>query len=349
MPIQLSVFERWVLFKAHLGPGPMIDALSCLGFKACVTALKLGVFKAIGTSALTAGEIAAAVEVDPRGVAILLEALIALGYVKSRKDRYENTAMTRHWLLESGTTDLTEMFFQFDDMLKRWDYLDDSIKKGSPPVMGWEWLNAHEGSWAHYHDGLGSTARLMEKEIIAGARVPAQAERLLDLGGSHGMYSVLFCKHHPALHATVLDWDMARRVAEANIAHEGMAGRVTFQEGDFLKDDLVGDQDVILMFNVIRIFTPNDLKELFLKVSAALAPGGLLLILDHLGGKPRTPFVKANSELILLELFNSTAGQTHTAASISGWLGEMGFAPCKTISLLRSPGLGMVRAVKGRS
>ena len=79
---------------------------------------------------------------------MLLEALTALGYVEKRKERFENSAMTRHWLLASGAADLSELFFQFDDMLKRWDYLDETVRKGTPPSLGWEWLDAHAGSWA---------------------------------------------------------------------------------------------------------------------------------------------------------------------------------------------------------
>jgi SAM-dependent methyltransferase len=347
MPIRLSAFERLILLKSHVGPGPMVDLLQALGFKACIAALKLGLFKALEASALTAEEVAAIIEADPRGVAMLLEALTAFGYIKKKGDRYENSAMARHWLLASGTTDLTELFFQFDDMLKRWDYLDETIKKGVPPLMGWEWLDAHGGGWAHYHEGLGSPARLMMKEILAGARLPASATRLLDLGGSHGMYSILFCKHHPALHATVMDWGMAQPVAEANIAHEGLGDRVTFQEGDFLEDDLARDMDAILMFNIIRILTPEELNGFFRKAHASLAPGGVLLIMDHLGKEPRTPFVKANSDLILLELYNSTQGQTHRAEAVTRSLGDLGFAEVKTLSLMRSPGLGMIRATKG--
>ena len=346
MPIRLSAFERLVLLKAHLGPGPMVDLLSALGFKACVTALKLGVFRTLGNSALTAGEVAAAIGADARGVAMLLEALTALGYVEKRKERFENSAMTRHWLLASGAADLSELFFQFDDMLKRWDYLDETVRKGTPPSLGWEWLDAHAGSWAHYQEGLGSTARLMEREILARARIPSSAKRLLDLGGGHGMYSVLFCRQMPALRATVLDWGAARPTAEANISREGLADRVAFREGDFLEGDLPGGADVVLLFNVIRILTPPSLRELLRKIHAALAPGGALLIMDHLGARPRSPFVKANSDLILLELYNSTTGQTHAGPEVAGWLRDLRFAPVKQMSLARSPGLGMIRAVR---
>jgi len=187
----------------------------------------------------------------------------------------------------------------------------------------------------------------MAKEIVAGAKLPASATRLLDLGGSHGMYSILFCKHHPALHATVMDWGMAKPVAEANIASEGLEDRVVFEEGDFLEDDLPRGLDAILMFNIIRILTPEELCGFLSKAQASLAPGGVLLVMDHLGKEPRTPFVKANSDLILLELYNSTQGRTHRAEAVTRSLLDLGFAEAKTISLMRSPGLGMIRAIKG--
>jgi SAM-dependent methyltransferase len=125
-----------------------------------------------------------------------------------------------------------------------------------------------------------------------------------------------------------------------------MEGRVTFEEGDILRDELPRGAEVVLAFNVIRILTPEELDAFIGRIHASLAPGGLLLILDHLGGRPRTPFVQANNDLILLELYNSTAGRTHPAAAVERRLLDAGFAKARTASLQRSPGLGMIRAVK---
>lgn len=346
MPVSLNAMEKCALQRFNLGPGPMLDLLNALACKAVITGLKLGVFDAIGKQRLTAREAAEALQCDPRGLEILLEALASVGYLSLKNGRFANTAMVKKWLLKGGEYNLGEMFFQFEDMLKRWDYLDESIRHGRPPQLGWEWLNGHPGSWERYHAGLGSTAKILMKEIVAKTRLPKHAKKILDLGGSHGMYSILFCKSHPSVSATVLDWPSAREVAEKNIADEGMQERVRFEPGDFVTDELQPGYDVFLLFNIIRIYQPSMLQELLKKFAGALEDGGMVIIMDHLGGSPSSDFVKANTELILLELYNSTLGITHEASDIMAWLAGAGFTSIKKIPLFRSPGLSVITGIK---
>ena len=55
----------------------------------------LGVFSALGARPAPAGEVAAAVRADARGVGVLLDALAALGLVAKSQGRYAATAFSR--------------------------------------------------------------------------------------------------------------------------------------------------------------------------------------------------------------------------------------------------------------
>lgn len=346
MPLHLTMLEKIGLFLLNRGPSPMIDLLGVLSFKAVMTALRLKLFDILGNAGKTVPEIASAIGADITGITLLLGALDNLGYVAKHRDTYVNTAATKKWLLRDSPDTIADMFFQFDDMSQRWDYLDKSIRSGYPPEMGYQWLDHHPGKWRPYHAGLMNTAVLISRELMKHIELPAESGTILDLGGSHGQYCIEFCHRYPSYSGIVFDWASAEQTALENIASHGLSDRVTFTAGDFMSGPIGSGYNIILMFNTIRIFTADELRPLFKKIFDALQPSGRFIIMDHLGHRPSSRLTRANTYLVLLEIFNSTKGKTHSAADVSRWLKETGFAAVKDFSLKHSPGLGVLTAVK---
>jgi hypothetical protein len=58
-------------------------------------------------------------------------------------------------------------------------------------------------------------------EVIAKVKLPVTAHRLLDVGGSHGLHAINFCKRYSDLSATILDGPQTQKLAEANIRSGG--------------------------------------------------------------------------------------------------------------------------------
>ena len=324
----------------------MADLLGILSFKSIMTALRLGVFEAIGHGSKSLDELTLATGSDRIGLSFLVSALDSLGYVRLRRGRIRNTGMTQKWLLQDSRCDISPLFNHFNDMATRWDYLDQSIRHGRPPLLGWEWLDRDQKHWDAYHAGLKSTAVLISPDIIRKITIPRTAEQLLDLGGSHGQYAVEFCRHYPRLSAVVYDWTAASRMAMENILSSGLSSRIAFHAGDFLKDEIPAGQDVILMFNIIRIFDPAVLKTVLIKVHDALKRGGMVIIMDHIGKPSSSRFMRANAFLVLLEIFNSTEGRIYSSSELSGLLGETGFDRVRGYNLKHSPGLGLITATR---
>jgi hypothetical protein len=338
--------ERVIFYTLNEGPGPILDLMGPLAFKVVSVALRLGVFEALSAGPMTGTELAGRLKADPGGISILLETLDALGYVGKKGARYANTAMTARWMLENSPGSVAGLFASFEGMFARWDYLEEAIRRGEPAFDGSKWMAERPERWNDYHKGMRGIARISSEEIVSKVKLPATARRLLDMGGSHGLYAVSFCRRRPGLEATVLDQGQARAVAEETIAAEGMSGRVSFLEGDFMTGDLGGKYDAVLAFNVVRIFRPPQATDLFRRTAAALNPGGVIVVLDQLDAGMSTPFTKANALLIKLELFNSTNGKLYKADEISSLLVTGGFAGPRVINLRRLPGACLVVATK---
>ncbi len=342
MPLLPSFIERLLFIRLNKGPGPIFDWVGALGFKSVVVALRLGVFDALGREKLTGAELARKLEVDRDHLVLLLDALQTFGYLKKRWGRYSNTPSTLTWLLSSSSDCIADVFHQADDMMRRWDQLDETIRNGTPPALGPDLLTQDPGGWDRYHRGLRATARLVSREVVAKAEIPKGSSRLLDVGGSHGFFSVELCKRYPNLRATVFDWPQAQSIADETIAEAGMEDRVRFLSGDFMKDDPGSDYDVVLLFNVIRIFPPDQLGELLSLVKGWLRSGGTIVVMDHLNDKLFSRFLTANARMIELELINSTAGKIHRGYDVVRHLRQAGFEDLTEITLIRSPGLGLV-------
>lgn len=341
----MNFFERLGIIRLNRGPGPLVDLIASMSARAVLTALRLGIFEAVGDGLMDESEIARSTGTDPAGLVPLLEVLCCLGYLTIKGGKYRNSSMTNKWLRRDSSLDLTGLFHHFHDMSARWEYLPESIREGRSHRLGFQWLDETPGAWDSYHAGLRSAASLLCGEIINRSRFSSPPRTLLDLGGGHGYYAIAFCLRYPGLSAVVFDMPQAELTAKNVIDTSGVGNRISFSKGDFMKDDIGSGYDCILMFNVIRIFRNEELAFLFEKTRRALAAGGKLLILDHMGYRPRSRFMRTNAQIILLEIFNSTLGQRHRTADIISLLKTSGYPKAVASNIRRSPGLTLVTGV----
>jgi SAM-dependent methyltransferase len=207
-------------------------------------------------------------------------------------------------------------------------------------------MNAQE--WAIYQDGMRDVAANPAVELAKRMPVPQGATRLLDIGGSHGLYSTELCKRHPALVATILELPGAVDRATAIAQQEGLGARVKHQIGDALADDL-GEAtfDVVMINNLVHQFSPEQNADLARRVARALAPGGVYAIGDfirasHPGAGGGVPAV-----MDLYFALTSASG-TWALDEIASWQRGAGLTPMKTIQFPSLPGWASLPAVKSR-
>ena len=109
--------------------------------------------------------------------------------------------------------------------------------------------------WDAYQRGMRAQANVAGPRLARLIPVPRGARDMLDIGGSHGYWSVLLCRRHPELRATVFDLPAAVERAAPLLAREGMGDRVVHKAGDALTDDLGQEAyDLIIMFSLVHHF-----------------------------------------------------------------------------------------------
>jgi len=334
-------FVERLAFSFNVAPAFMLDYLGAQAFRATTVAFKLGVFSALAERAGTASELARRLDVDERGVGLLLDTLEALGYVtKNRDSTYALRPAVNRWLPTFSPASV-----QFFDrvVFDWWQHLEESVRRGGSGMPEMD-----DGAIKDLQAGMIALALMCADEIAARVKLPRDARQLVDLGGGHGLYSVKFCQRNPSLSATIVDVPSALGAARETIARERVGDRVSLREGNFLTDDFGSGYDVALLFNVVHYHLPDKNQDLLARVARSLNVGGVLVIMDQMPGRVFGPTVKALFRLQALHLFNAVSGQTYTADEIAGWLEQAGLSRPRRIELRTAMGHTVVTATKPR-
>ena len=240
--------------------------------------VKLDVFTALGVSSLTAEEVAAKVGGNGRAMAILLNALSALGLLTKQADRYADTPAARERLSQDSSQYLGYIILHHHHLMTSWSELPTAVRTGTP-------VRRREAPSQEIREAflMGMFNLAMEIAPQAAQEIDlAGRRRLLDLGGGPGTYAIQFCLANPELRATVYDLPTSRPFAEKTIRRFGLEERVDFAAGDFTTDTLPGTYDAVWMSHVLHAEGPEACRKLVRKAAAALMPGGLILIHDFL-------------------------------------------------------------------
>lgn len=350
MPVRLNAIERLVWLRFNRAPGPLLDLFGAGGFRAVSLGLKLGLFDALADDPRTPAELARQLDLDARGLEVLLGLLEPLGYVSRSNEVYEVTPMTRAWLAPGSRTDIGPWLRFWDELaFPYWDRVfEQAVREGQPPTTIYEWFDEEPARWETAQRGFLAVARLMAPEVVARVSIPAGASTLLDVGGGHGHFSRVLCNEYPGLSATVFDTPAVEPIVRETATAAGLGDRLTFTAGDYLADALP-DCDVALVFNVVHAHTPAENRELFDRVGAALAPGGRLVVLDQFDESSRFSTVETALGFVALTYFVTLGGRIYTPAEVERWLREAGFARVRRRPLRRTPGVGLLEADVGTS
>ena len=343
MPIQLNVLERTIFFSLNQAPAPIIDLWSAIAFRTVMAADHLGVFAALAESSATATELAERLPADLRALGVLLDALVPLGYLEHREGRYANAPMTARWLTGAGNANWAPYLRFWDDVLAAlWQDPAATVRAGAPAENLYQWLESQPETSRHFQEGMVAIAAAVEGELLGRLKFIGKAKRLLDVGAGHGSYSIALCRQYPQLKATLFDSAQALEVARRQVESAGLGDRIDFVAADFLADEVPSGYDVLLLFNILHGFTPEQNQALLMKAAGALAPGGRIAVLEQLAGAGSSRANRAINGLLAFSFFLTLGGQVYSVEVLNAWLQGAGFGHIRRHPLRMSGGSSLV-------
>ena len=339
-----NILER-LLLRLNVAPVPLLETQMAFSMARSIMAgVKLGLFEAAGDGARSAADIAKTCATGPGATEKLLNTLTSCGYFTFRDGAYALTPKSKKWLLRRSPQNLCDkLLFQFYE----WDMVEgyEEFVRTGKPMAGHDSMQGDD-FWNIYQRGMRNLAGLAAGEVAARFPMPPNARDMLDIGGSHGYYSVSLCRKHPNLKSVILDLPDAIKQSAPILAEEKMGNRVTHRPGNVLTDDL-GERsvDIVFMSQLAHHFTDEQNRTVMKKIARALRPAGICVISDSI--LPKKPG-DSGQTAALLDLYFAMMSESGTWSieTMQDWLQSGGLAPLKPIWLRTMPGAALVAGRK---
>lgn len=324
MPAPLNLLEKFVTMTLNAVPSPMLDLMGGFSFYAVSAAVRLNLFEELKDHGMSAEELAGRVHCDERGLAMLLDVLESLGYLKKRNGRYENSRIARKWMLDTSGVNYARGFaYYHGTMSDIFPHIDKSLAKGAPHINFYRWLGRNRDVVDDFQTFMMSLGRMAVPDIVKNIRL--DDDSVLDVGGSHGLYSIALCNRYENSRVSIIDSKYAMPLLKKNINAAGLKNRIRMITGDFLEHSFRERWDVVLLFNMLHEHTGDYCRDIIKKATAILADGGRLIILEGLLDKQPTNVMNLVNRLYNLLFYHFLGGQCYTFNDIRGWLSSAGY------------------------
>jgi (2Fe-2S) ferredoxin/2-polyprenyl-3-methyl-5-hydroxy-6-metoxy-1,4-benzoquinol methylase len=298
--------------------------------RALLTALELDVFTAVGSGA-TAETVAQKIATHPRATEMLLNALVAMGMLTKQQGVFRDTPATARFFAEGSKDNARPGLIHTANIWHRWSNLTDCVRAGT--AVGHEEMVERGQDWTEpFIAAMHRNAS--ERTPLVVEAVGAAGERLLDVGGGSGAYSIAFARANEKLHATVLDLPAVLPIAQGHINMAGLAGRVETRAGDLRRDPLGKDFTLVLVSAICHMLSPEENQDLFRRCFEALEPQGRLVMQDFILEPDKTA-PKQGALFALNMLVGTPAGSTYSHEEYTAWMNAAGF---KEVRQIRLPG-----------
>ena len=301
--------------------------------------VKLAVFTPLSAEPLAAPELAGRINCNPRGLAMLLDALSAMGLLDKRDATYVATPFAADFLSRTSPSYLGHIIMHHHHLMAGWANLDQAVRTGAP-IRERASHDDVESSRESFLMGMFNLAMLIAPKIVPHIDLSGR-RRLLDLGGGPGTYAIHFCQQNPGLSAVICDLPTTRGFAEQTVERFGLSGRISFAAGDFEVEELPGGFDVAWLSHILHGVGPQVCVGILKKTLSALQPGGMILvqefILDNAKDAPLFPALFSLNMLI-----GTPDGQAYSEAELMEMLAAAGATDVRRLPLELPTGAGVI-------
>src|SRR2546425_3347993 len=240
----------------------------------------LDVFTVIGSAGRTIDEVARRCKADPEGMFLLLNALVGLGLLTLRKERYYNTPLARRHLDRRSPEAISNLLWLLGHHWKDWTDIPHALRHGRP---GWDPITETPEFRRRFSLAMHERSFMLAEPTVATFRLPPKARRFLDLGGGAGPHAIPPAQRYHKVKGIVLDQTVT--VARQLIQKHRLQHRLKARQGSLFTADLGSGYDAVLVANVIHGFNEKENRALLRRVRDALCPGGKVFIVGvFLGG-----------------------------------------------------------------
>ena len=303
-------------------------------------AVDLDLFTAIAKGSRTVAEIAKNCNAAERGIRILSDALVVMGFLTKSGNSYSLTPDTA-FFLDSRSPAYLGLAFSFllhPSQLAHFEHLGTAARKGGTSDEQGT-LAPNDPIWIEFAKGMAPMmmpAAQTMAGLLAGELGARPSTKILDIAASHGLFGITIAQKLPKAHIYALDWANVLEVAKDNAVKQGLADRYHLLPGSAFDVDYGTGFDAVLITNLLHHFDPSKNEKMLKKAHAALNPGGQVLILEFVPNDDRvSPPVPAMFSLTMLG--STPKGDAYTLAEYATMCHNAGLETPRLVPLEPMP------------
>ena len=252
-------------------------------------ALKKELFEVLDGGALTAAELADEWGASARKTAAVMDVLCAMGLLEKKDKHYFNSEISSVFLRRESPFAMHDMLWRRFHRLLSPEQLEEAITDTASKETCYN-RAAKDPSYF--------TRIMVQNALVSGsikrmgylvAKHPRfkQFRKMLDLGGSHGLYTVAICQLHSRLKGVVFDLPEISNITTNYLHLYGMQQQVSVMGGDLFDDPLGEGYDLVLAVNVLH-GSPDKIRQALRKIYRAMNNEGVAFFQHRYLDRKRT-------------------------------------------------------------
>jgi len=291
-------------------------------------AIEFDLFTAVGEGSTTANALARRCGTSERGMRILCDYLVAIGFLTKEENRYGLTADSAMFLDRRSPAHIgTAVHFLGSPMLTEgFQDVAAIVRKGGTVLSEAGTLAPEHPIWVEFARAMAPLmslpAELIAKLLEADA---GKNWKVLDIAAGHGLFGITLAKRNPNAEVVAVDWPNVLQVAQQNAAAAGVASRYHTIAGSAFEAEYGHGYDLVLLTNFLHHFDVPTCEKLLRKVHRALADGGRAVTLEFVPNEDRvSPPIAATFSLMMLG--TTPSGDAYTFSEYDRMFRHAGFS-----------------------
>jgi SAM-dependent methyltransferase len=312
-------------------PSPALFLNTLSGYQrtaAIKAAIELALFTAIGAGYRSIAAIAEHCGASERGMRILCDYLVVVGFLIKSGAEYGLTADSAVFLDRKSPAYIGAAtdFIASPALIELFLADPAEIVRRGGTMQGEGSVSPDNPIWVAFARAMGPMVAQRAGDLAALADDgTGRPIKVLDIAAGHGLFGIEIAARNSHAEITALDWDAVLEVARENASKAGVASRFATIAGSAFEADLGGPYDVVLLTNFLHHFDMAACEGLLRKVHAALVPGGRAVALEFVPNEDRvTPPGAAAFSFVMLG--STRAGDAYTFAEYRRMFEVAGFS-----------------------
>ena len=306
------------------GADPIMQlATGFMASKYLFVANSIGLFELLADGPTTLNDLATRSALPRRTIRIVADAMVALGLLSCQGDLYRNSPSAAAYLSGHGPTDLRSWLRLFDRLsYPIWQQLETVVRSGQALTRHGRFTEEEQQIFSEGVEAFTAGPA----HALANSFDFSQHHRVLDAGGGTGSFLLPIIHRYPHLQATIFELPTVVPVARRRLDREVLPRPIEFVVGDFFTDLLPADHDVVILSNIVHLFSPERNRLLLQRVRQAVAPGTRLLLVDQWTDPSHTqplPAALLAGEFLVI----AGEGDVYSEDELKCWLQESDWRP----------------------